>query len=71
GLTALLDTPRLTVGEAGRRSDANACDPRTDQCRASAAATFWQQLGQPWGRPQGLSLRRLVLTWNPAGDVYS
>jgi hypothetical protein len=58
-----LDEPRLTaVGEAGRRGDAHACDPGADQCGATAADTNRKQLGQPWGRPQALSLWRLVLT---------
>jgi hypothetical protein len=68
GLTALLDTLRLTaVGEAGGRGHANACDPDTDQCGATAATIDpKQQLGQTWGQPQGFSLWRLVLTSNPA-----
>ncbi|MCW2562385.1 MAG: hypothetical protein JWQ31_945, partial [Mycobacterium sp.] len=53
------------VGEAGRRGDAHACDPGDDQCGAAAAATSRKQLGQPWGRPQGLLLWRLVLTKGP------
>ena len=53
--TALLDTLRLTaVGETGRRGDANACDPDTDQRGATAAAsTENNSSANPGDSPKG------------------